>query len=324
MTVVITIAGVVAAMAVSFVLSGMEAGLFALSRVRIRHLMRQGDQRARILHGYLEKPEQFLWTILAGNTIANFLLVTILITSLYGGVVSVRKPVFWLGLFAVLFLAYVLLDLLPKILFQRFPNRMCLAMVNPFRWVTACLTPVVTPLAWLAEWLAPGDTRIGQFFGNREEFRALVQKGQNPLTNDEKVLIDRVLNLQKLTVQRVAVPWENVTKVNESTPASYARELLAERTFSRMPVESDEDRKVVGVVSLKSMLFSPKQEAESKVEDFMTPVLEFGPNTRLELVLKKFQHSGHRLAIVVDEGKHPIGIVTLTDVLRAMFGEVAL
>lgn len=235
-----------------------------------------------------------------------------------------REPVFWLGLFAALFTAYVMLDLLPKVLFHRFPNRMCLLTVKPFRWMTAVLTPVVAPLAWLAEWLAPGDTRIGQFFGNREEFRALVQKGENPLSNDERVLIDRVLNLQKLTVQRVATPWESVTKVTESTPANYARELLAERTFSRMPVESDEDRKIVGMVSLKSMLFSPKGDTKSKVEDFMTPVLEFAPNTRLEVVLKKFQHGGHRLAVVVDEGKHPIGIVSLTDVLRAVFGEVAL
>ena len=137
-------------------------------------------------------------------------------------------------------------------------------------------------------------------------------------------MIDRVLNLQKLTVQRIAVPWENVARVTESTPAKFARELLAERSFSRMPVESDEDRRVVGVVSMKSMLFNPKRDDGARVGDFMTPAVMFSPNTRLEIVLKKFQRSGHRLAIVVDENKHPIGVVTLTDVLRAMFGEVAL
>jgi putative hemolysin len=285
--------------------------------------MRSGDQRATKLYSYLEKPERFLWTILIGNTIANFLLVALVVTRLYG-YWSLSKPMFWVGLFAVLFTSYVLLDLLPKVLFQRLPNRMCLALVNPFRWLAACLAPVIAPVAWLAEWLTPGEARIGQFFGNREEFRALVQEGKNPLTSDERMMIDRVLNLQKLTVQRIAIPWEKVTRVNESTPASFARELAAERGFSRMPVESDEERKVVGILSLKSVIFSPKRHEESKVEDFMTPALIFDPATRLEEVLRQFQQGGHRLGVVVDEGKHPIGIVSLTDVLRVMFGEVTL
>ena len=59
-------------LAVSFLLSGMEAGVFALSRPRIRQQMRAGKPSARVLHGFLENPENFLWTIFVGNTLANF------------------------------------------------------------------------------------------------------------------------------------------------------------------------------------------------------------------------------------------------------------
>src|SRR5215469_11828236 len=58
----------------SFLLSGMEAGVFALNRLRIRRLARGGKESARILNGFLEKPERFLWTILVGNTLANFII----------------------------------------------------------------------------------------------------------------------------------------------------------------------------------------------------------------------------------------------------------
>src|SRR3989442_6638125 len=61
-----------ACLAISFLLSGMEAGVFALSRLRVRQQMRAGHRSARALHGYLEHPENFLWTILVGNTVANF------------------------------------------------------------------------------------------------------------------------------------------------------------------------------------------------------------------------------------------------------------
>src|SRR5262249_59717198 len=68
---------------VSFFMSGMEAGVFALNRLRIRHRMREGNRRAAALHGYLENPEDFLWTILVGNTLANIGAVSIGVTWLH-------------------------------------------------------------------------------------------------------------------------------------------------------------------------------------------------------------------------------------------------
>jgi hypothetical protein len=64
--------GLVCCLALSFVLSGMEAGVFALSRLRIRQQMRAGNASARVLHQFLENPENFLWTIVVGNTLVNF------------------------------------------------------------------------------------------------------------------------------------------------------------------------------------------------------------------------------------------------------------
>src|ERR1700684_1205126 len=69
--------------ALSFLLSGMEAGVLALSRLRIRQLMRAGHPSARVLLGYLESPEDFLGTILVGNTLANFAAVSLLVILLH-------------------------------------------------------------------------------------------------------------------------------------------------------------------------------------------------------------------------------------------------
>src|SRR5215472_3522355 len=67
----------------SFVLSGMEAGVFALSRLRIRRQTRAGRRSAQVLLNYLENPENFLWTILVGNTVANALILGWLVVMLY-------------------------------------------------------------------------------------------------------------------------------------------------------------------------------------------------------------------------------------------------
>src|ERR1041384_3560988 len=88
----------VLALALSFLFSGMEAGVFALSRLRIRQQMRAGNPRAAALYGYLERPEDFLWTILVGNTVANVLAISI-------GVLGLAE---WTGDWPVLFAAALL------------------------------------------------------------------------------------------------------------------------------------------------------------------------------------------------------------------------
>ena len=72
----------------SFFMSGMEAGVQALSPLRIRQWVRAGKTGAGLLAGYLQRPENFLWTILVGNTLANFAVVALLVFDLQSTSVS--------------------------------------------------------------------------------------------------------------------------------------------------------------------------------------------------------------------------------------------
>src|SRR6266850_6607410 len=108
----------------SFILSGMEAGVFALSRLRIRQQMRAGRRSAEVLHNYLEHPENFLWTILVGNTVANFMILGWLVAVLHESLW--RQRAWFAILYAlVVFLFYTFFELLPKMLFRSYPNRLC-------------------------------------------------------------------------------------------------------------------------------------------------------------------------------------------------------
>ena len=108
-------------LALSFLLSGMEAGVFALSRLRIRQQMRAGRGSARLLHHYLENPENFLWTILVGNTVANFFILGWIVKVLHE---AMPQHHIWFALCfgLIVFLFYTFFDLLPKMLFRHLPQ----------------------------------------------------------------------------------------------------------------------------------------------------------------------------------------------------------
>ena len=172
--------GLVGCLILSFWLSGMEAGVLALSRLRIRQQMRAGRPSAKVLHQFLENPENFLWTIVVGNTLVNFVALGWFFSTLYEQV-SLQSG--WFGLWFVVagLVFYTFFDLLPKMLFRTYPNRLCLALARPFRVLHIGLRPLVAVVEWgsrlLLRW-SGGKMYAGHLFGNREELRLVTQDSE--------------------------------------------------------------------------------------------------------------------------------------------------
>jgi len=315
-------------LALSFFLSGMEAGVFALSRLRIRQLMRAGKPRAKVLHGYLEEPERFLWTIFVGNTLANFAAVTLAVVVLFRHF-GARPALFWALFLLGVFVFYALCELLPKVLFRTYPNRLCLALVGPFRLVHATLAPLVSFLTRFSHRLlrwSGGRAFTGHLFGNREELRLVMQESAQGFSSEERAMINRVLDLQHLTVGQIATPLEKAATATTLTPMEAVLRLCRERNLTRLPVWQDEDnrRRIVGVVSLKTLLYRIDLDGQRKAGDYVKPALYLTEEMRLEEALRRMQRSGQRLGIVLGRDQRELGLVSLHDILKFIFGELSL
>jgi CBS domain containing-hemolysin-like protein len=251
---------------ISFFLSGMEAGVFALSRLRIRHLMRGGNRRARALYDYLENPETFLWTILLGNTLANLGVVSIGLICLYTWLSDWPWLLFGaLGVGILLF--YAVCELLSKMLFRLYPNRLCLSLVVPFRIVDFVLRPLVAPVALLShlmlQW-SGGRRFTGHLFGNRDELRLVMQESAKNLSSEERTMINRVMDLQNLTVRQFSLPLSRTVTVSAETPVKEVLSLAQEHGCNRLPVWVGEgpQRRIAGQLSLRSLLYQEQIAAD--------------------------------------------------------------
>src|ERR1035437_5127850 len=321
-------AAFVLCLVVSFVLSGMEAGVFALSRLRIRQQMRAGQPSGKGLHHYLENPENFLWTILVGNTVANFLILGWLVAKLHEALGAYR--VWFVVVFSVIvFFFYAFFDLLPKMLFRMQPNRLCLLLARPFRFIHLALRPLValveTFSGALLRWRG-GKAFTPHLFGNREELRLVMQESAQAFTSEERTMINRVLDLQTLTVRQAMKPVEQAVALTAQTPVSAALALFRERKLTRLPVWENRDgqQRIVGLLVLNTLLYHPALDMNKPVGEYVKPALYLDEDLRLEVALRRFQRSGQRLAIVLGRDRREIGLLSLQDVLTGIFGEVKL
>jgi len=316
----------VTCVALSFFLSGMEAGVFALSRLRIRHLMRAGNPRARALLGYLERPENFLWTILVGNTLANIGVSSIGVLWLYDWLHE--WP--WLLLLALavgVLSFYAVCELLPKMIFRHYPNRLCMGLVVPFRLVDVVLRPIVAPMASLSRVLlrwSGGRRFTGHLFGSRDELRQVMQESAQGLSSEERTMINRVLDLQNLTVRDVTIPLAQAAAVPVTMPVSEVIALGGAKGVNRLPVwrEVGGRRRIAGMVNVWTLLCSEELDSTRTAGDFLKPALYLDDGMRLEVALRQMQRTGQRLAIVLDRNQSELGVVSLQDVLKVIFAEV--
>jgi CBS domain containing-hemolysin-like protein len=312
----------------SFLLSGMEAGVLALNRLRVRRLARAGNAQAKLLHGFLENPEKLLWTILVGNTLVNFVVLGWTLAKLREHLGD--RPGLIIGLFIVaVFLFYAFFDLLPKMLFRAYPNRLCLTSAKVVRLVNLALSPLVFLVEGISglvlRWRG-SRTFTGRLFGNREEMRAVMAEAAQALTGEEHAMINRVLDLQHFTVAQITVPLAKTFSVEVQSPLREAMTLAREKNLSRLVVweKRDGKRRIAGLLDVTALLFRETLELDRPAVEFMSPALFLDDDTRLEVALRRMQRAGQRLAVVLANNGSEVGVVALEDILKLMFGEVKL
>lgn len=324
------------ALAASFLFSGMEAGVLGLNRLRLRQLQRQGNRRAQRLHAWLEQPEPFLWTILVGNTLANFGAAVLWVFLWQRSLAALdwpllaRQILFWAGFLAGVFVVfYGLCDLLPKVMFRLFPTRLCLLLAPLFNLARHLLSPLVALVTWLAEGLArhSGGRRFtGRLFASRDELRFFVEEYASSLTTEERAMIQRVLDLQNRRVRQLAIPLSEAVTVPAEAPLEQALQLCREHGVSRLPVWQGEGaaRRIAGTLSLRAVLYQPRLATDKPVQEYLRPALFLDEDLTLENALGRMQRAGERVAVVLDARQREVGVLFLNDILRAIFGEVQL
>jgi CBS domain containing-hemolysin-like protein len=185
---------------------------------------------------------------------------------------------------------------------------------------------LVEKFAALLLWVTGGTAMSGHLFRNRKEFRAIMQESGTALSTTEKRLINRVLDLQSLTLRHVGVPLSKTDSVEASTPVTEILRLCRDREHTRLPVWDGvgKTRRIVGVVNLRHILYSEPNPAKKVARDYLQPALFLDEGTRLEDALRQLQRASDHLAIVLGPDGREHGLVSLADILKQIFGEVSL
>jgi putative hemolysin len=154
----------------------------------------------------------------------------------------------------------------------------------------------------------------------------LMQDGAHSFTSEERAMISRVLELPSRTVGQAATPLARTATIQTDTPVAEVLRLVRERNLTRLPVwgRRDGQRRIVGVLNVNRLLFVADLDPARRAEEFLKPAVFLGERMRLDEALRRLQRSGQRLAVVLGNDGHELGVLSLEDILAGLVGEVRL
>ncbi|WP_020191176.1 transporter associated domain-containing protein [Pseudomonas putida] len=229
---------------------------------------------------------------------------------------------FWLAGLAATLTLLVFAEYLPRRLARRNPQAFVSLGVSLLKVPLALLQPLACLLDGAAK-------LILRPFRAQPTAVALHTQEADDFDEDEQHeaprqgLLDGLQSLDKITVNDILVPRNEVDGINLDEPIERIVEQLIVSRHTRLPVYHNDINQVEAILNTK-LISHLLPKAELTLEALHSACYEpyFVPeSTPLQMQLLNFHKQQRRLGVVVDEYGEVLGIVTLEDILEEIVGE---
>jgi magnesium and cobalt exporter, CNNM family len=320
-------------------------GIFAMSEIavvsarktRLQQWAEEGNAKARAALELANNPNQFLATIQIGITLVGILAGAFGGATIANQLSVILNDVPWLAAyshplslaFVVLFITYLSLivgELVPKRLALNNPERLALAIATPMQALSRVAYPAVHLLGLSTEFLlrALGTKPSTEPPVTEEEIRALIEQGTQAgmFEEAEQEMVERVFRLGDRRVSAVMTPRTEIVWLDRGASAEEIRHTITESAHSRFLVADGSLDNVLGVVHAKDLLAHVLAEQVVDLAATLQQPSYVPESMRALKVLELFKQSGTHIALVIDEYGGIQGLVTPSDILEAIVGDL--
>ena len=320
-------------------------GLLAMSEIavvssrksRLQKLADDGSLGARSALELSNEPSGFLSTIQVGITTVGILSGAIGETALadpltewLSGFSLIEPYARALALTAVVvgltYVSVVVGELVPKRLGLLAPEPIAAMIAAPMNM----LARVTRPLVWL---LSSSSSVLLRIFGARQreeapvsndEINVLMEQGAEAgvFHESEQAIVSNVLRLDEQRIGAIMTHRNDIYVLDLDQPEAAIRTCLAESPYTRIVVCRDGLEHIVGILRTADLLKLALLGEKLDVEQFLRPPLYVPEGVTTTHLLESFRKARQQCALIVDEYGELQGLVTLTDVLTSIVGDL--
>ncbi len=317
------IAAIILLLAGSAFFSGSETALFSLTPGKREELKTSRSRASRRIDSLLSDPGRLLGTLLLGNLVVNTASSSIFTLAL---LVLARRSgaseALLLGAGGIVMTVVLLIfgEVTPKVLANRNPGYFAPLIAGPVQAARLVLLPFTTLLMKVSRRLTPKQHEPADLSDDELHTMIEVGKQRGVIFGSEEEILANLVGLEQRTVSEVMTPRIDIVAVPDSMTVRETIAACRNAGFSRVPVYRDTIDHVSGTVYAKDLLGAP--DANAPVCSLCRPAFFVPEVKHLPPLLDELRRKGSHIAVVVDEFGQTSGLVTLEDLLEAVFGEI--
>jgi putative hemolysin len=314
-----------------------EMAIVSARKVRLQQRAEEGDKAARTALDLAGQPTRFLSTVQIGITLIGIL------TGAFGGATVAETLAAYFSQFPALepysealgvgivvtvitYFSLVFGELVPKRLALSSAERIAALVAPIMQFLSTISGPIVNLLSASTELVVRllGIKPTSEPTVTEEEVKILIEQGRETgvFEDVEQEIVERVFRLSDRSVNSVMTHRSELVWLDVEDPLEQNIEKVLTPGQTHFVVCKGELDHVTGVLSAKDLLREYADSGSISIPESlpMPPFLPEGVNA-LEVVAR-LRHDKSSVALIVDEYGTIDGMVTLTDVLEAIVGDI--
>ena len=303
--------------------SATETAFSSINKARIKNMIKNGHNGAKLAYDMSEDFDKILSTILIGNNIVNIVsasLATVLFTRL---MVDNESQAVAVSTIVMTILVLIFGEISPKSIAKENPEKFAIFSAPILRVFIFFLTPLNFPFTLWKKML----TKVFDFEQDKgmsdEELITIIEEAEQDggIDEHESKLIRSAIEFNDCDAVEILTSSLDMIAIPKSSSMEDVKNTFLEHGFSRIPVYHENIDQVVGVIHEKDfyqILFEGKQD----FKEIIKPIHCTIPKTKISDLLRELQQTKSHISLVVDEFGSTIGIVTIEDILEELVGEI--
>ncbi len=319
-----------------------EIAFLSFNDAKLSQLPQKKNRKLKKLKKLTSRPEKFLATIQVAITLAGFIGSAFAAENFSDDLVMLVKKtgLSFLPSDAALesiavvlitlilsFLTILFGELIPKRLAMKNPEKLALLLVSLISFISTIFAPIV----WLLTSSTNGFLRL---FGinpedeeekvTEEEIRLMVDAGSEDGTieQEEKEIIQNVFEFNDTTAGEIATHRTDMIMLcKEDSPEEWA-EIINNSRHDLYPIYTETIDKIIGVLNAKDYFRLDDKSAENIMNNAVKPPYLVPDTVSADVLLRNMRSRKEYFAIVMDEYGGTQGIVTLSDLIQCIVGDI--